>query len=152
MQLVGDETMNAPSGETPFWMAGNFAPITEIVDAKNLTVTGEIPRELNGRYLRNGPNPRAHPSADWFLGEGMIHGVEISDGKANWYRNRYVETPLLDVDVITNENRLVPGNSLANTHIVGHAGKILALQETQVPIEMTKSLDTVGPYLSLIHI
>ena len=146
LQLVGDETMNAPSGEAPFWMAGNFAPVTEVVDTTNLTVTGEIPRELNGRYLRNGPNPRAHPSADWFLGEGMIHGVEISDGKANWYRNRYVETPLLDVDVITNENRLVPGNSLANTHIVGHAGKILALQETQVPIEMTKSLDTVGPY------
>ena len=76
----------------------------------------------------------------------MIHGVEISDGKANWYRNRYVATPLLDVDEITNENRLVRGNSLANTHIVGHAGKVLALQETQVPIELTTELDTVGPY------
>lgn len=127
-------------------MAGNFAPVEEVVDVADLKVTGEIPRDLNGRYLRNGPNPKAHPSADWFLGEGMIHGVEISNGKANWYRNRYVETPLLDVDVITNENRMVPGNSLANTHIVGHAGKILALQETQVPIEMTAGLETVGPY------
>jgi carotenoid cleavage dioxygenase len=127
-------------------MTGNFGPVDKIVDASDLKVTGEIPRELNGRYFRNGPNPNNHPSADWFLGEGMIHGVEISDGKANWYRNRYVETPLLDVDVITNENRLVRGNSLANTHIVGHAGKILALQETQVPIEMTADLDTVGPY------
>ena len=140
------ETVNAPSGDTPFWMTGNFAPVDELVDVADLTVTGEIPRELNGRYLRNGPNPNAHPSADWFLGEGMIHGVELSDGKANWYRNRYVETPLLDVDVITNENRMIPGNSLANTHIVGHAGKILALQETQVPIEMTRGLETVGPY------
>lgn len=138
--------MTNAQAETPFWMTGNFAPVEETVEKTNLKVTGEIPRELNGRYLRNGANPRAHPSADWFLGEGMIHGVEISDGKANWYRNRYVQTPLLDVDFITNENRLVPGNSLANTHIVGHAGKILALQETQVPIEMSGDLETVGPY------
>ena len=138
--------MTGTQAETPFWMTGNFAPVSETVEMTDLKVTGEIPRDLNGRYLRNGPNPHAHPSADWFLGEGMIHGVEIGDGKANWYRNRYVQTPLLDLPEITNENRLVPGNSLANTHIVGHAGKILALQETQVPIEMTSNLDTVGPY------
>jgi carotenoid cleavage dioxygenase len=130
----------------PFWMAGNFAPVLEERSDADLIVTGEIPRDLNGRYFRNGPNPKAHPSADWFLGEGMIHGVEIGDGKANWYRNRYVRTPLLDVEEITNETRLVPGNSLANTHIIGHAGKILALQETQVPIELTGDLETVGPY------
>ncbi|MEP3050843.1 MAG: carotenoid oxygenase family protein [Erythrobacter sp.] len=132
--------------DAPFWMTGNFGPVEEIVDATDLKVTGEIPTDLNGRYFRNGPNPSKHPSADWFLGEGMIHGVELSNGKANWYRNRYVETPLLDVDVITNENRLMRGNSLANTHIVGHAGKVLALQETQVPIEMTRELETVGAY------
>ncbi len=132
--------------DAPFWMTGNFAPVEETVETVNLKVTGEIPKELNGRYLRNGPNPRAHPSADWFLGEGMIHGVKISDGKAHWYRNRYVQTPLLDFEEITNESRLVRGNSLANTHIVGHADKILALQETQIPIEMSDDLETVGPY------
>ncbi|GIS34683.1 MAG: hypothetical protein Ct9H90mP5_11320 [Acidimicrobiaceae bacterium] len=26
----------------------------------------------------------------------MIHGVEISNGKANWYRNRYFRTPMFD--------------------------------------------------------
>ncbi|MEP2734814.1 MAG: carotenoid oxygenase family protein [Erythrobacter sp.] len=130
----------------PFWLTENFAPVLEERTEIKLRVSGEIPKDLNGRYFRNGPNPKAHPSADWFLGEGMIHGVEIGEGKANWYRNRYVRTPLLDVDEITNENRLVPGNSLANTHVVGHAGKILALQETQVPIELTKDLETVGPY------
>ncbi len=138
--------MASKAVETPFWMSGNFRPVDTITDATKLRVSGEIPADLNGRYFRNGPNPKAHPSADWFLGEGMIHGVEISNGQANWYRNRYVETPLLDLDVITNENRMVRGNSLANTHIVGHAGKILALQETQVPIEMTTDLETVGPY------
>ncbi len=130
----------------PFWMTGNFRPVSQIVSKTQLDITGEIPAELSGRYFRNGPNPKAHPSADWFLGEGMIHGVEIREGKATWYRNRYVETPLLDVEQITNENRMIPGNSLANTHIVGHAGKILALQETQLPIELTADLETVGPY------
>ncbi|WP_337660945.1 carotenoid oxygenase family protein [Erythrobacter sp. Alg231-14] len=132
--------------DAPFWMTGNFAPVGESIETTDLKITGEIPRELNGRYLRNGPNPRAKASVDWFLGEGMIHGVKISDGKANWYRNRYVQTPLLDFEEITNENRLVRGNSLANTHIVGHADKVLALQETQIPIEMSGDLDTVGPY------
>lgn len=138
--------MTAPSGNAPFWMTGNFAPVEETIDATDLKVTGEIPKDLNGRYFRNGPNPLAHTSADWFLGEGMVHGIEINGGKANWYRNRYVETPLLNVETIDNAIRMVPGNSLANTHIVGHAGKILALQETQVPIEMTNGLETVGPY------
>ena len=143
---VQKETMAPEGSDAAFWMTGNFAPVEETVTATQLRVTGEIPPELSGRYFRNGPNPRAHPSADWFLGEGMIHGVEISEGKANWYRNRYAQTPLLQAEAITNQNRLVRGNSLANTHIIAHAGRILALQETQVPIEMTADLDTVGPY------
>ncbi|MFD2353308.1 carotenoid oxygenase family protein [Nonomuraea ferruginea] len=56
-------------------------------------MTGRIPAELNGRYLRNGPNPLSldDPSASHlFLGEGMIHGVRLRDGRAEWYRNRWV--------------------------------------------------------------
>ena len=87
--------------EQPFWMTGNFAPVAEEVTETKLKVTGEIPRELNGRYFRNGANPRVSVSSDWFLGEGMIHGVEIQNGKANWYRNRYIQTPLLKEDVMT---------------------------------------------------
>jgi carotenoid cleavage dioxygenase len=138
--------MATKSADLPFWMSGNFAPVQDTIHTTQLRVTGEIPKELSGRYFRNGPNPKSHASADWFLGEGMIHGVELRDGQANWYRNAYVQTPLLEADRITNENRMVRGNSLANTHIVGHAGKILALQETQVPIELTSQLETVGPY------
>ena len=43
-------------GENPY-LEGNFAPIIEEVTATNLQVEGELPQELNGRYLRNGPNP-----------------------------------------------------------------------------------------------
>jgi len=132
--------------ETPFWMEGNFAPVKEEITRTDLKITGEIPAELNGRYFRNGANPRVTASSDWFLGEGMIHGVEISGGKAHWYRNRYVKTPLLKEDVLTRENMMIPGNSIANTHVIGHAGKILALQEMRPPVELTKGLDTVGSY------
>ena len=130
----------------PFWMTGAFAPVTDEITATNLPVTGNIPKELNGRYFRNGANPKAHASPDWFLAEGMIHGVEIKNGEASWYRNRYVQTPLLNENRITRETTLRRGNSFANTNIIGHAGKYLALQEMQPPYELTKDLDTVGMY------
>jgi carotenoid cleavage dioxygenase-like enzyme len=57
----------------------------------DLPVDGAIPRELNGWYLRNGPNPR-HGTPHWFTGDGMIHGVRLENGRATWYRNRWVRT------------------------------------------------------------
>lgn len=129
----------------PFWYEGNFAPVLKEVTEHKLEVTGNIPPELNGRYFRNGANPM-NGSSDWFLGEGMLHGVEIKNGVANWYKNRFVQTPLLKEKKITRAHTTIPGNSLANTHVIKHAGKYLALQEMHGPIEMTKDLDTVGPY------
>ena len=35
---------------------GAFAPVTEELTAFDLNVTGRIPHDLDGRYLRNGPN------------------------------------------------------------------------------------------------
>ena len=69
---------------------GNFAPIDTEVTATDLPVTGEIPRELNGRLLRIGPNPFDGTSGHWFSGTGMVHGLRLDDGRAAWYRNRYV--------------------------------------------------------------
>ena len=50
-----------------------------------------IPPELDGWYLRNGPNPR-QATGHWFSGDGMIHGIRVEDGRAAWYRNRWVRT------------------------------------------------------------
>ncbi|MEP6343793.1 MAG: carotenoid oxygenase family protein [Maricaulaceae bacterium] len=138
--------MGEQSNIKPFWMEGNFGPVGKEVTSETLKVTGEIPKDLNGRYFRNGANPRVTTSSDWFLGEGMIHGVRIQDGKALWYKNRYIQTPLLKEDVITRELTSIPGNSLANTHVVAHADKVFALQEMHGPIELTKDMETVGPY------
>ena len=61
----------------------------------DLEVVGAIPEALAGRYVRTGPNPIGTPGADhhWFLGDGMVHGVELQGGEARWYRNRWVRSP-----------------------------------------------------------
>ena len=76
------------------FLEGPFAPVTEEVTAVDLPVTGQVPAALNGRYLRNGPNPMGleDPNYHWFTGDGMVHGVRLRDGRAEWYRNRWVRS------------------------------------------------------------
>ena len=77
------------------YLTGNYAPVRDELTEFNLPVQGAIPRELNGRLLRNGPNPIAveNPATyHWFTGDGMIHGIELRDGKAVSYRNRWTRT------------------------------------------------------------
>jgi carotenoid cleavage dioxygenase len=132
---------------TPFHLQGNFAPVFDEVTLKDLPVTGAIPKELNGRFFRNGSNPKSGSSAHWFLGNGMLHGVRLEGGRAVWYRNRYVRTPLLadpNAAAIRPDGTTDMTASLANTHVVAHAGKILALEEGHFPWIVSKDLDTVG--------
>ena len=76
------------------YMNGAWTPQLEEVDACELTVlAGEIPKDLDGVYLRNTENPihaplgRYHP----FDGDGMLHQIEFRRGEAS-YRNRFVRT------------------------------------------------------------
>ena len=73
------------------YLADNFAPIQTELTINELPVLGELPPELNGMFVRNGPNPQFPPlgSYHWFDGDGMLHGVHIQGGKAS-YRNRYI--------------------------------------------------------------
>ncbi len=92
-----------PIEELPFHLSGNFAPVFDELTEFDLEVEGAIPPELRGRFFRNGSNPQSGSSPHWFMGNGMIHGVELRDGKAVWYRNRYVQTPFItnpSVDVL----------------------------------------------------
>jgi len=133
--------------EEPFWLKDNFAPVFEEVTETDLKVTGEIPKALNGRLLRNGANPQSGFSDHWFLGNGMLHGVEIRDGNANWYRNRYVKTPLFldpEADVMASLRDMT--RSSANTHVIHHAGKIMALEEGHWPFVVSDELETIGPH------
>jgi len=133
--------------ELPFHLKGNFAPVTEEVTAHDLVVEGAIPPELRGLYVRNGANPVTGYSDHWFLGQGMLHGVRLEGGRAAWYRNRYVRTPYFEHPGMTRisptgeVNRIA---SAANTHVIGHAGRILCLEEGSFPWEVDGELETVG--------
>ena len=138
--------------QKPWHLSGNNAPVFDELTVTSLEVKGSIPSELAGRYFRNGATPQSGISDHWFVGDGMIHGIEIADGKANWYRNRYVRTPMFDnpdkdrmelyLDMETmGFNYEV---SVANTSVLGHAGKIYALEEGSFPYELSKEVETIG--------
>ncbi|RAV08346.1 carotenoid oxygenase [Mycolicibacterium sp. GF69] len=132
------------------YLDGAYAPIHEEHTLTDLEVTGTIPGYLDGRYLRNGPNPVGEIDPEryhWFVGDGMVHGIRIRDGKAEWYRNRWVRGPQTARALgETAPPGQFPVTGIgANTNIIGHAGKTLALIESGVTnMELTEDLDTVG--------
>lgn len=134
-------------GTGQFFQRGNYAPVADELTAFDLSVEGQIPPDLDGWYLRNGPNPR-QPNAHWFTGDGMIHGVRIENGRAAWYRNRWVRTESFERDfpVYNADGTRNLHSSVANTHVVNHAGRTLALVESSLPYEITNDLHTVGAY------
>ena len=136
------------------YLEGNYAPVQREHTVTELAVTGTIPAHLDGRYLRNGPNPIAEVDPEtyhWFTGDGMVHGVRLREGKAQWYRNRWVRTPAVARALGEPEPRSAPirsGLELlgANTNVLSHAGRTLALVEGGITnYELTDDLQTVGP-------
>jgi len=133
------------------YLEGPFAPVREEVTAFDLPVDGTIPDHLDGRYLRNGPNPLGDvdpASYHWFTGNGMVHGVRLRDGKAEWYRNRWVRNAET-AKALGEPKRLGPvfgADFGANTNVIGHAGRTFAIVEGGFrPYELADDLDTVGP-------
>jgi len=133
-------------------LLGNFAPVETEVTAANLTVIGSLPTELNGRYLRNGPNPLGSPDPEtyhWFTGEGMVHGISVRDGRAEWYRNRWVRSASVAA-ALGEATRPGPIHAdmdfAANTNVIGHDGRTFALVEAgSRPYELDDELETIGP-------
>ncbi len=132
--------------ELPFHLRGNYAPVSEEIDVVDLPVEGALPPELRGVYLRNGPNPRQGRSEHWFLGDGMLHGVRLENGRAAWYRNRYVRTRTLveGVEFIDETGNVDYTAGVSNTNVIQHAGRVYALVESSFPVEVTRALETVG--------
>jgi len=136
----------AATEEKPFHLVGNFGPVAEEVTAFDLPVEGALPPELTGLYVRNGSNPPSGESPHWFFGAGMLHGVRLEAGKAAWYRNRYVRTPAIEDPTVRRMNERGEFNrrvSAANTHVIRHAGKILALEESSFPWVVDDELATI---------
>ena len=134
------------------YLTGNFAPVRDERDDPDLEVTGSLPPELDGLLLRNGPNPIIDPdptSYHWFTGDGMLHGIELGNGRAR-YRNRWVRTDgaceaLGEMPAPGQPGDVFPGgSSVANTAVAAHRGRIFALVEVCLPTEIGADLRTVG--------
>lgn len=154
----------APSSN--FFLDGNFSPVIEERDADNMTVLGLIPEDLNGHFLRVGPNPVhvfSEEAYHTFDGDGMIHAIEFRDGKAR-YRNRFIENEGFKLEQERGDwvykgmkslmdptpSRIPEGapssKNLANTAFTYHNNTLYALHEPSQPtIISLPDLDTQGP-------
>lgn len=138
------ETARAPAN--PF-LTGVHAPMKAELTLEDLPVAGEIPAALDGRYLRIGPNPIDADPANyhWFAGDGMIHGLRIANGRALWYRNRWVRSE--SVTQALGEPRTDGPRHVfdtVNTNVLGFAGRTLGLVEAgSTPVEIGETLETL---------
>ena len=122
-------------------LTGAFAPVFDELELSHLQpIHGAIPADLNGVYMRAGPNPRFAPDGRYhpFDGDGMIHAAEFRAGRLT-YRNRWLRTDgWIEEDAAgatrfsgiretlkgRNDKRL---KDTGNTDLIGHGGKALAL-------------------------
>jgi carotenoid cleavage dioxygenase-like enzyme len=144
-----------------------FAPVQDELDLHDLPVRGEIPRDLTGTWLRNGPNPAFPPLAYVYPwdGDGMLHALRLEAGRAG-YANRFVRTAGLEAErragralygsltrpvpvdpaLLGPDADPTPIKNLANTNVIGHAGRVLALWEGGLPHEVDERLATRGRF------
>jgi carotenoid cleavage dioxygenase len=149
------------------YLEGPFAPVSQEMTIRDLKVTGSLPRDLNGRFLRVGSNanpfdPEDPRTYNWFIGSGMIAGVRLRDGKALWYRNRFVRDDkitkslglprLPGPEVISRKPpydqrrgpRFVEAN-VSQTHVFAVNGRTYSFAEGGVlPIEVSYELESVA--------
>ena len=163
-----DDGVDVPWRSADPHLSGNFLPVQRETDAADLKViAGRIPPELRGTYLRNGPNPLFEPLAFTYPldGDGMIHAVQLEDGRAR-YRNRFVRTrglaveqrlgravygsfakPMpIDTRVLLPGEPAAPFKNGAFVNIIRHGGRLLALNEAITAYEMSPALETLGEW------
>ena len=135
------------TGSEKWWLQGNFGPVHTETTATALEVSGSLPAELTGLYVRNGSNPVQGVSPHWFLGDGMVHGVRLEAGSAAWYRNRWVRTGFYDHGGGMSATGAPGGTAtLSNVSVVEHGGMALSLGEVGVPYRLDPAdLSTIGP-------
>ncbi|MEM6635800.1 MAG: carotenoid oxygenase family protein [Pseudomonadota bacterium] len=138
------------SGTNSRYQTIPFSPVSAELTIEEPDVDGTIPGELRGLYVRNGPNPAGEisPHQHYFSGDGMLHGVCIEDGKAKWYRNRFVRAGAVPGTL----GEADPGGPVSsgldvspNTNIVEFADRLYATIEAGASmVEVSRELATVS--------
>ena len=131
------------------YLSGNFAPMTSETTAFNLKTSGRIPHELEGRLMRIGPSPIGPVDRafyHWFTGTGLVHGVRLSGGRAQWYRSRFT----MSADAAAALGKApIPGpgdgQTAVNTNVTRIGGHVVAIVEGgQLPIQLDDNLESVA--------
>ena len=145
------------------YLSGHHQPVRFEASAPDLIVTGELPRDLEGVFFRNGPEP-LYPTREgdyhWFDGDGMVYALHFADGRVS-LRNRWVRTEKFVLERAAGKRLFgMFGNPLtadpsvqgktyntANTNIVLHGGKLMALMEGAKPVVLDPhDLETLGEH------
>lgn len=146
-------TYPAGTAET---LKGNMEPVLAETHGPLELVYGSVPDDLDGRFIRNGPNPYldrfGKKGYHEFSGDAMLHAVDFKAGKGS-YMNRWVQTKRLALDKAKGEVSKTrdyvheDGSTMgaANTAVVYHAGRLMAVFETDRPYGLQpRTLETEG--------
>ncbi len=132
------------------YLSGIHTPMDRELTMDDLQVSGTIPPELDGRYIRIGPNPVTPPNPaayHWFTGDGMVHGVKLKSGKALWYRNRWIRSSAVSAALgeAPAPGPRAPNFDTVNTNVLGHAGETWAVVEAGgYPVRIDDELATIA--------
>lgn len=144
----------------PFQQRG-YEPIRIEQDQADVRIEGSWPKTLNGTLYRIGPNPQFPPRGIYnpLQGDGMVHAFRLRQGGVS-YRNRWVRTDQWKLEHAAGRSLFATSgnaadhdpsvkgkrtNGVANTNMVWHAGKLLALEEGHAPITIDPlTLETLG--------
>ena len=136
------------------FLQGYYEPLTAECSAPDLVIEGEMPKDLNGTFYRNGPNPQFPPKNEYhfFTGDGMVHAFKFDNGNVS-HMNRWAQTERfkiekklggsyfsgmnpLETDPRLLDFVLTDKEGVANTSIIYHGGRLLLLEEGHLPFEM----------------
>ncbi|KAM1102905.1 hypothetical protein ACFX19_011677 [Malus domestica] len=157
-----------PSVDPRHVLSHNFAPVEELPPTECEIIHGSLPPCLDGAYIRNGPNPQYLPRGPYHLfdGDGMLHSVRISGGRAVLC-SRYVKTYKYTVErdarhpilpnffssfngltasatrgalsaarILTGQYNPANGIGLANTSLAFFGDRLYALCESDLPYSL----------------
>ncbi len=147
MTLPSDSSSSRTSGP----VSDGCAPVSRETTIEGLDVTGTLPEALDGTFLTIGANPfrRPDPARDHPLaGDAMVHGLRLGGGRARWYRNRWIRTDHVvgHLGGLPTPGRRQGLSDNTNANVVRHAGRILALGDGALPMELSEELETVSRF------
>lgn len=124
---------NASWNEKDIYQKIVYRPVNE-TEISNFKVIGDIPKHLYGLLLRIGSNPiytNKLTLFEWYLGDGMVHGLKLQNGEVIWFKSKMIATDTVQKN---KKQQYVQGyrrgaHDVVNTNIFEHAGKLWAVIE-----------------------